>query len=264
MGLVDRMQRWIFCLVQPLLWLVLPSAGCVSASLATNTGSTIDGRAWSMDAVQKAHVGEEVAFDFVLTDATGAFVNPTGVADYVVATIGADRHEVEPDLGGHFVFTHRFKGVRPGERVRVTADAYRERGRRDFVLAMGRNPEVGRWIASERAGDEPDQRIVSDSVDLEFYQAVVDMPVDGTGDDLDLETGVMRLRKLDGRVVAVYAGRPGRPGFELNERAASGGFRVTFQPEASMLNSSGFTDVEFSIRDRVGRRLSASTQLPTP
>jgi len=221
-----------------------------------------------MDSVQAAHVGEEVAFDFVLTDATGAFLAPTGVADYVIATIGGQRQAVETDLGGHFVFSHHFKASKPGDRVRVTTEAFRERGRRDFIQVLGEVPgraqAVGRWIASESSRDEPDQRIASDAVDLEFYQAVVDLPVSGTGDDLDLDTGVMRFRKLDGRVVAVYAMRPGRPGFVLSERSAAGGFRVTFQPDASMLNPSGSTEVEFSIQDRAGRRVTASATLPTP
>lgn len=216
-----------------------------------------------MDGLQKAHIGEQVAFDFVLTDAGGAFVSPTGVADYLVATVGVERREVEPDLGGHFAFAHHFKAVKPGERVRVTAEAYRERGRRDFVQSLGREA-VGHWIASENRRDEPDQRIASDAVDLEFYQAVVDLLVEGTGDDLDLETGVMRFRKLDGRVVAVYATRSGRPGFELSERSATGRFRVMFQPDAAMLNPSGPTEVEFSIQDRAGRRVAASATLPTP
>jgi hypothetical protein len=211
-----------------------------------------------MDGKQLAHVGEQVAFDFVLTDAGGAFIRPHGIADYVVATVGDERLEVEADLDGHFAFSRVFKTDKAGQHVRVAAEAFRERGRRDFVQGLGR------WAASEDGRDEPDQRIASDAVDLEFYQAAVDLPVEGTGDDLDLDTGVLRFRKLDGRTVAVHACRPGRSGFELQEGLGSGGFRVRFQPDAAMLNPSGSTDVEFSIQDRSGRRVTASMTLLTP
>lgn len=238
--------------------LVFSATGCLSASLATNTGPTLPGQAWCMDGAQRAHVGEAVAFDFVLTDGGGAFVSPTGVVDYVVATLGSEREEVEADPGGHFVFSHTFKTLKPGDRVRVTAEAFRERGRRDFVRVLGR------WVGPEISHDQPDQRIAGDVVDLEFYQTVVDLPVDGTGDEMDRETGVMRFRRLDGRAFAVYADRPGRPGFEFREGSTAGSFRVTFQPDAAMLNPNGTTDVEFSIQDRAGRRVTASARAPTP
>ena len=40
-----------------------------------------------MDPRQPAHIGEEVQFDFVLTDGWGTFVEPTGRADYCVVTV---------------------------------------------------------------------------------------------------------------------------------------------------------------------------------
>ena len=75
--------------------------GCVSASLATNTGPKRPEERWSTAGRQRVHVGEEVQFDFLLLDGLGRFRVPAGVAHYVAVLNGEDRVEVAPDELGH-------------------------------------------------------------------------------------------------------------------------------------------------------------------
>ena len=211
-----------------------------------------------MDGTQAAHVGENVRFDFVLTDTLGAFVSPAGAADYAVVTIDEGRREIEPDSQGHFSLEHRLTQSKEGDRVRVRAEAVRQNGRRDYMQVQGR------WLRSESERNEPDRSVAGDSVDLLVYQSAVELHLDGTGDELDLETGVLRLRKLDGTMHTVYADRPGPKGFSLAGPDRSGKITVTFSPDGDMVNPTGTTDAEFSIQDRSGRRIAGVQRIKTP
>ena len=83
-------------------------------------------------------------------------------------------------------------------------------------------------------------------------------------DDLDADTGVLRLRRSDGTVTSRYIDRPGRPGFTLSGPEPDGVYRVRYEPSGDELNSIGETEVEFMIYDHGGHAHHASTVLETP
>ncbi len=243
---------------------VVTSGGCVSASLGTNTGPHPPQQRWSIVAKQMAHVGEMVQFDFVLTDFWGRFVAPTGLADYCVAMIGSERTEAEPDERGHFRFSYALDRARPGEKVPVTATAYQQRGSRDHMKIRGQ------WLTADSPYAEPDRKIAGDSIELTIYQTKVEMKIVRPADDLDPESGVLRLQRLDGTAAPVYTGtpvyidKPGRPGFRLDGPEPNGYYRVEYQPAGEQLNPTGTTEVEFSVYDLGGQRHVVSQTLSTP
>ena len=239
--------------------------GCVSASLGTNTGPHAPQQRWSVAGKQMAHVGETVQFDFVLTDFWGRFVAPTGLADYCVAIpsglrtgIGSERTEAEPDERGHFRFSYALDRARPGEKVPVTATAYQQRGSRDHMKVRGQ------WLTADSPYAEPDRKVAGDSIQLTIYQTKVEMKIVRPADDLDPESGVLRLQRLDGIGPPVYMDKPGRPGFRLDGPEPNGYYRVEYQPTGEQLNPTGTTEVEFSVYDLGGQRHVVSQTLSTP
>lgn len=232
--------------------------GCVGGSLASNTGPRPPGHRWSVARRQMVHVGETVRFDFVLTDALGRLVQPTGLADYCVSYISGQRLEASPDITGHFGFAHTFDDVRPGQTVTVKTTAYRQRGQRDFMNIRGK------WYQSDSPYELPDKKVGSGSIRLEVYAAPVELTIPQPPDDLDLETGVMRIRRGDGATTSVYIDRPGRPGFTITGPEPAGRYQVRYLPWGDELNASGSTEVEFTIYDRAGQAHYAAVTLETP
>ena len=180
-----------------LVALVAAGGGCVSASLATNTGPHPPQQRWSMAGKQMAHVGETVQFDFVLTDLWGRFVAPTGLADYCVAMIGSERTEAEPDERGHFRFSYALDRARPGDKVPVKVTAYQQRGSRDHMKVRGQ------WLTADSLYAEPDRKIAGDAIQLTIYQTNIEMKIVRPADDLDPVSGVLRLQRLDGTAAPV-------------------------------------------------------------
>jgi hypothetical protein len=238
--------------------------GCVSASLATSTGPRPPQQRWSMAAKQMAHVGEQVQFDFVLTDWLGRFVGPTGIADYGVVMIGGERVETEPDAKGHFRFSYTLDRVHAGEKLKLTATAYQQRDSRDF-MKIG-----GRWLKADSPYAQPDRKVAGDAVQLTIYQTTVEMKIARPADDLDPESGVLRFQCVDGGGGPVYTGtpvyidKPGRPGFRIGGPESDGYYRVEYRPTGEQLNPTGTTEVEFTIHDLGGQRHVVSQTLSTP
>ena len=232
--------------------------GCIGGSLASSTGPRPPGHRWSVVGRQMVHVGETVRFDFVLKDALGNLVQPTGLADYCVTYISGERVETSPDITGHFSFSHTFDDVRPGQTVNVKTTAYRQRGQRDFMKIRGK------WHQSPSPYELPDRKGRSDSIWLEVYVAPVELTIPQPSDDLDSETGVMRIRRGDGSITSVYIDRPGRPGFTIIGPEPAGLYTVRYLPWGDELNASGTTEVEFTIYDRSGQAHYAAVTLETP
>jgi len=245
--------------------------GCISASLATSTGPRPPQQRWSMASTQLAHVGEQVHFDFVLTDWRGRFVGPTGIADYCVAIpsglrtgIGGERVETEPDAKGHFRFSYPLDRLRAGDKLKVTATAFQQRDSRDF-MKIG-----GRWLTADSPYAQPDRKVAGDAVQLTIYQTTVDMKIARPADDLDPESGVLRFQCADGgggpgyTGTPVYMDKPGRPGFRIGGPESDGYYRVEYRPTGGQLNPTGTTDVEFTIHDLGGQRHVVSQTLSTP
>jgi len=237
---------------------VATASGCASASLATNTGPTAPDRSWSIASRQHVHVGETVTFDLVLLNAWGRFRPPADVADYAVLQIEKQRYEAEPDAQGHFVFQHRFDRVKPGDKFKVQASIYRQHGARDFVNIRNE------WHAIDQVGPQKDKRIAAADVEFVFYQAAFEQKLAAPPDDLDPDSGVLRLHRRDGSGTAVYIHRDLRPGFTLTGPGADGYYRLTYQPKAAELNPTDSTPVEFTVYDVAGRKHVSEWILPTP
>ena len=232
--------------------------GCVSASLATSTGPRPSQQRWSTASTQQTHVGEQVHFDFVLTDWRGRFVDPAGIADYCVVMIGSERLEAEPDAKGHFRFSHTLDRVRAGEKLKVSATAFQQQDSRDF-MKIG-----GRWLKADSPYAQPDRKVAADAVQLTIYQTTVDMKIARPADDLDPESGVLRLQCVDGGGGPVYIDKPGRSGFRIGGPESDGYYRVEYRPTGGQLNPTGTTEVEFTIHDLGGQRHVVTQTLSTP
>ncbi|RME40958.1 MAG: hypothetical protein D6788_02275 [Planctomycetota bacterium] len=257
--MVPTPTRAVRSLLPLLLGGLIP--GCLSGSLATDTGPRPPGFRWSMAPQQMVHVGETVHFDFVLQDAAHRFVPPFELVDYVVLQVGGDRLEAEPDAQGHFTFTYRFDRVRPGDRIPVTASAYAQRGPRDFMFI----PEEGRWLHNDSPANTPDRKLFSDSVILIVYALSIDLPIPPPSAPLDPESGVLRIAgEGGGKETKVYLERPHRPGFRLIGPDEQGGYRIRYEPPAEMLPAAGTVRAEFTVYDVAGKAYTVSRTLPVP
>jgi|GEM_PF-2382821 len=240
---------------------LLSASGCVTASLATSTGPRTSGD-WSVARRQRAHVGEEVQFDFVLHDPLHPFqeapLSPLGIADYCVAIIGNERIETEPDMRGHFSFSHRFTDVRTGQTVLVEAAAYRLKGRRDYMRI------AGQWVRGSSPYDKPDKRVAADSVRLQFYEAPIEIVLEPSGDDWLIEAGRLDIRRLDGTVSTVLPDRLDRRGFTMSGPDTAGRYRVKYVPSGTELNPTGSTQAVFIISDRSGKTHRLEETILTP
>lgn len=233
------------------------SSGCVSGSLATSTGSRPDGFAWSPDPEQYAHVGEDVSFDFVLTNALDRFLDPVGIIDYGVAVIDGERIEMEVEPTGHLTFSREIT-AEVGSRLDVTVTGYRQLAGRDQI-------KVGtEWVRSASPFEQPDKKVASDSVTLMVYQAQVHLRLPSPPAALDPETGVMTLTSDRESPVSVYIDRPGRPGFRITGPDADAYYTVTLDPPGNVLNDHGTTKVGFTIYDLSGQRHMISDEIETP
>lgn len=232
--------------------------GCIAGSLATTTGLRPAGSRWSIAPRQSAHVGEEVHFDFVLHNGAGSMVSPLGVADYCVASIGSYRVEAVPDDTGHFAFSFRLDRASPGDEITVEVTAYQQRGRRDFVQVGGQ------WLEAQSPLAELDKPVARASVRLAIYQSKVSLRIARPPDDLDPQTGVLRLIRMDGSATSVYIDRPGRPGFRLAGPGQVGYYEVDYEPSGDEVNVTGVTEFTFTIHDVGGQRHTVLAQLETP
>jgi len=233
------------------------ATGCISASLATSTGVAPPNATWSNERYQSAHVGESVKFDFVLTDAFGRPIDPVGIADYSAAYVGDERIEVEPHPAGSFRFQHTLTAP-PGTDVDVEVTAYRQRAGRDFA-------KIGeRWVATASPYAQPDRKMARDVVTLNVYQVEVALRIPRPADDLEPESGVLRIVRDDGHVTTVYIDRPNRPGFVVTGPEPDGYYTVTYAPTADMVNRHGTTRVEFQIHDLAGHRHEHVKMIETP
>ncbi len=204
------------------------------------------------------HVGEKVEFDFVLQNWRRQRVQPLGLADYCVALIGDERIEAEPDISGHFRFVYTFSGVHPGDKVKVKATAYSQRGRRDYMKIRGQ------WIQSDSPYEEPDRKFVGDAIVLQVYEAPIDLTLVCPPDELAPETGVLRIRRQDETTTVVLPERRSKPGFVMTGPEPDGYYRIRYLPGGDELNTTGTTEVEFVIEDVTGHHHEARATLDTP
>ena len=204
------------------------------------------------------HVGEKVEFDFVLQNWRGQRVQPLGLADYCVGIVGDERIEAEPNMYGQFRFAHTFADVHPGQKIKVKATAYSQRGGQDYMKIRGQ------WIHSDSPYDETDRKFVGDSIILEVYEAPIELTLVCPPDDLNPETGVLRIRRQDETTTVVLPERRSKPGFVMTGPEPDGYYRIRYVPGGDELNPTGTTEVEFVIEDVTGHRHEARATLDTP
>ncbi len=236
----------------------LYACGCIQASLATSTGPNGAGE-WSIENQQQVHIGEVVDYSFILLYRTlGRPVDPYEYADYVVVTIGEERLQCEPDSAGRFRFSYRLAGIEPGEKVKVTATAYRQHGQRDFM-------KIGdTWLRGDSPYDEPDRARESDTVTLKVYEAVVEIMLPEGQAPFDFESGKLEFIKHDGTIVPIYIDRPTRRGFTTVGPDRQGQHTIVYVPDGDQLNPSGVTEARFTVYDRAGHQHTAGVTIPTP
>lgn len=232
--------------------------GCVGASLASSTGPRAAGRSWSMKSTQEVHVRESVLFNFVLVDWQGAFVQPVGVADYALADVGPNRLAVEFDDRGHFGFVYPFDSYAAGDVVKVTVTAFAVRGDRDW-MKIG-----GEWLQNESPYDSADRRVAGDSITFHVYEAPIELSVPQASNSLDMQTGVLKIRRTDGAERSVYEQRATRLGFTVFTVPEDGTQQIRYVPDGDDLNPNGTTEVEFTVYDRAGRLYRVADTLTTP
>lgn len=238
--------------------ILIGSSGCLSGSLATSSGGT-DGGKWSIARRQQVHVGETVEFSFVLKKAMSKdSIDAHGIADYCVFSIGGERVEAEIDEAGGFKTEFNFADAEDGRQVEVVASAYSTQDDRDFMQI------AGKWLQTESPYNKPDRRIASASVLLNVYQSVVRFKLPKPEDAYDMGTGKLTFRCEGDRLVSVFEHRPPRNGFEISDENADGSRWVAYLPTGDQLNPSGTTDVEFSIYDVAGNRMTFTETLQTP
>lgn len=207
---------------------------------------------------QMVHAGEQVEFNFVLVDSFGRFVHPLGLADYCVTFFGNERIEATPDVEGVFRFAIPFDRIHSGQKAKVTTTAYRQREGRDFVKIRGQ------WLRSDSPYEIADRIVAGDSIVFTAYEVLIELRIVRPPDDLDPETGVLRLCRDESTCTSVYVDMPDRPGFALTGPHPDGYYRVRYQPTGNELNPSGTTDVRFTIHDRSGQQHYASSTIETP
>jgi len=237
-------------------WLLL-MPGCVSGSLASDTGPRPAGGHWSAASRQMVHVGEEVEFDFVIHDWRRRIINPLGMADYLAAEINGDRVESEADHNGHFVFAYSFDDTPPDQKIRVKATAYRQLGRRDFMRVRES------WLQSDSPYNERDEAVAEDEITLTVYQAQIALELPATAEDLNMRSGVLRIQRHDG-TKSVFLAKPDQAGFTFTGPEPDGIYRVTYTPNGDELNPTGTTRYEFRVFDTTGRPVVVEGEIETP
>jgi len=207
-----------------------------------------------------AHVGERVEFSFVLARnmRSQAPMDPAGVADYCVATIGAEMIDADLTQDGHYRFSYELVHDAPGSRIPVSAAAYRQRGQRDRMKIDGH------WVIGNDPFDQRDTQIAADSLTLVIYASDMDLPVQRPGVDLVLASGRLDILKSSGESTEVHAEGPGEPGFSFTAVDEKGYYHVLYQPPVDQLNRRGTTQVRFSAPDTDGQLYVTDATLSTP
>lgn len=231
--------------------------GCITGSLASDTGPRPEGGHWSAAGRQMVHVGEEVEFDFVIHDWQRKIINPLGIADYVAAEINGDRVETEADHNGHFVFAYAFDDKSPDQKITIRATAYRQLGRRDFMRVRDR------WLQSDSPYNDPDEPVADDAITLTVYRARIALELPATAEDLNMRSGVLRIQRNDG-TRSVFLAKPDQAGFSYTGPEPDGIYRVTYVPDGDELNATGRTRYEFRVFDTTGRPVTVEGEIETP
>ena len=172
--------------------------------------------------------------------------------------VGSDRVEADIDERGGFHAEYSIDRARPGETIRVSATAYRQREGRDYMKI------AGSWLQNQSPNNKPDRKVVGASVKLFVYQSHIRFELPRSADEYDFSTAQMVIRRADGSHTVVYEHRPPRIGFTRTHREEGGGWWIDYSPSGDEVNPTGTTEVEFSIYDLAGNRHFFKKTIETP
>ena len=189
-----------------------------------------------------------MGFSFVLARNVDdpAPVDPSGIADYCLMSIGGRTYEAELSVDGHFRVTHDFSSSGEGDRVVVRAAAFRQRGRRDRM-------KVGdEWIIGADPYDHADHLVADDELEILIYKSRIDLPVKLPGSDLSLAAGKLEIG-TGGKTVTVLSEGQRGSGYTHAGPDDQGHYHVLYEPLAEQLHKSGTTPIRFTVPDSGGR-----------
>ncbi len=259
------MQRgpWLHRIAGVLSAVGLGACGCVTGSLATDSGPSTVGP-WSTAPRQDVHAGERVRFSMILQEPLRpGRVSLADWADYAVVSGLGERVELEPGADDRFEYDHLLEAG-PGQTLRVTLAAFRIRGHRDYMRIRGE------WRQSASPLDDADELMAEVAVALRVYQSHVDQAIPKPLADLDWTTARLLLTRSDGAVSAIpkadalrAGGSDGLPagnqpegppprktdGFHVSGPDDAGRFRIQYDPTAEQVNKSGVTRAALHVRD---------------
>lgn len=235
-----------------------PTGGCLSASLATDTGPSMLG-AWSTAAVQTAHAGEVVGCSVLLRDALkGQTIHAGDHADYIVVTAGGTRIEADVRLDGRFEFDWQIDPDLPdGHVIDLKVQVCELLDLRDQMYISGR------WMHSSSPTNRLDAVVATCHVRLQVYRSIIEYRPDSVA-DLQWHTARAVLTRADGKLNTIYVKRPGRPGLDILQADASGRGGIRYAPRADQINKRGQTSVALHVLDRGGREHVFRFEVETP
>ena len=154
--------------------------------------------------------------------------------------------------------TSRISYWKAGDVVEIRAAAYQQRGSRDFMKI------AGQWLHNDSPYELPDRKGASDSITLTVYESPIELTIPRSGTPLDPQSGVLRIRRNPESVVSILIDRPDRPGFSLRTPDKAGRYVIRYLPDGKELNAFGKTEIEFTIRDVVGKPITVQLVIETP
>lgn len=235
----------------------LSVCGCITASLATDTGiSKVGG--WSTADVQYANVGETVRFSLVLREGyREGRLSLVGIADYAVLSIAGERLEAGVS-DNSFEFEYQLAGVEAGRTLTVTADAYLLRGRKDFM-------KIGdTWHRTESPYNSPDRHVAGDSIRLRIYQSNIDAEFQAPHTALDWMSARLVIRTRDNRVTTILPETPQRDGFVVTGPDDRRHYHIYYEPAARDINKTLKTTATLFVLDVNGQQHTFTFEFDTP
>ncbi len=252
---------WFSAVLGPALLpalLLAIGGGCATGSLATDTGVSSEG-VWSTAAVHTAHVGEKVGYSFILREPfKEGRLSLWGLADYAALSILDARVEAEPNIESRFEFEHVLPELHGKRTVTVLAEAFKIRGRKDYLELRGR------WMMTQDPTDLPDERVAKDAIKLRTYQSEIDYTFDKPIAPLDWSGARLLITRRDGKGSTVFMDRAGRAGFTKNGPDHRGRYRIQYYPKAEQVNKTGTTAAALHVWDVNGQQHTYQFEFDTP
>lgn len=140
--------------------------------------------------------------------------------------------------------------------------AYRQAGAVDG--APDGSPSPAATTTSPAAADPSDVLLQMRRLELRAYQANIRLSVPWLGVPWDWDGAVMRIIRGDDSETTIRRAGIMEDGFTALGPDVANRYWVTFDPTAAMINHTGTTQVQFTIRDEKGSPYVRRIDVPTP